>query len=111
MTGAKDIRDKLDVVIPPECPPPSYSGECHMNMIRKMQASFAWDWGLAAPSVGIWKNVALEFYNTAQIRDVNIKLVEETVEEVEYWNVSVTIHLELGLGSRSVDGVLSAEIL
>lgn len=39
---------------PPECPPGRYKGECHMNMLRKMQASFSWDWGLAAPSVGIW---------------------------------------------------------
>lgn len=39
---------------PPECPPSSYKGECHANFLRKMQASFSWDWGLAAPSVGIW---------------------------------------------------------
>lgn len=39
---------------PPECPTNRYNGECHMNQLRKMQASFAWDWGLAAPSVGIW---------------------------------------------------------
>lgn len=39
---------------PPECPANRYNGECHMNQLRKMQASFAWDWGLAAPSVGIW---------------------------------------------------------
>lgn len=39
---------------PPECPPDSYKGECHANFLRKMQASFSWDWGLAAPSIGIW---------------------------------------------------------
>lgn len=39
---------------PPACPPATYNGECNMNFLRKMQASFAWDWGLAAPSVGIW---------------------------------------------------------
>ena len=82
-----------------------------MNLIRKMQASFAWDWGLAAPSVGIWKNVALEFYNTAQIRDVNIKLIDEMDEDVAVWNVTVTVHFEMGVGSGFVDGVLSAEIL
>lgn len=43
-----------NALTPPECPPKPYNGECHMNMLRKMQASFAWDWGLAAPSMGIW---------------------------------------------------------
>lgn len=38
----------------PDCVPPEYNGECHVNQIRKMQASFSWDWGPAFPSVGIW---------------------------------------------------------
>lgn len=41
-------------VVPPKCIPSTYNGECHVNHIRKMQASFAWDWGPAFPSVGIW---------------------------------------------------------
>lgn len=40
--------------IPVNCPPEAYRGECHVNMIRKMQASFSWDWGPSFPSVGIW---------------------------------------------------------
>lgn len=39
---------------PPNCPPTRYNGECHVNFLRKMQASFSWDWGLAAPSIGLW---------------------------------------------------------
>lgn len=31
-----------------------HQGECHANFIRKMQASFGWDWGPAFPSVGLW---------------------------------------------------------
>ena len=38
----------------PTCVPAVYNGECHVNQIRKMQASFSWDWGPAFPSVGIW---------------------------------------------------------
>lgn len=38
----------------PECVPSDYHGECHVNQLRKMQASFSWDWGPAFPSVGIW---------------------------------------------------------
>lgn len=54
---AKEIADSLskkNLTVPPKCPPSRYNGECHMNMLRKMQASFGWDWGLAAPSMGIW---------------------------------------------------------
>lgn len=39
--------------IPPDCYNEDY-GDCHVNMIRKMQASFSWDWGPSFPSVGIW---------------------------------------------------------
>lgn len=41
-------------IIPPICNPNTYNGECHINHIRKMQASFGWDWGPAFPSMGIW---------------------------------------------------------
>lgn len=39
---------------PPECPPASYRGECHRNMLRKMQMSFGSEVGPAVPSMGIW---------------------------------------------------------
>ena len=41
-------------IVPPKCVPESYNGECHVNHIRKMQASYGWDWGPAFPSMGIW---------------------------------------------------------
>lgn len=47
--------------VPPFCPPSAYKGECHPNFIRKMQASFSWDWGPGFPTVGIWKDIFLEF--------------------------------------------------
>lgn len=40
--------------IPPECPDPAANGLCHINRIRKMQASYSWDWGPAVASMGIW---------------------------------------------------------
>lgn len=49
---AKQRSDKFFTA--PECVPDIYNGECHANQIRKMQASFSWDWGPAFPSVGIW---------------------------------------------------------
>jgi len=53
---AEDLYNKQreDYVVPPKCVPTLYNGECHVNHIRKMQASFSWDWGPAFPSIGIW---------------------------------------------------------
>lgn len=31
--------------LPVECPLDVQSGECHVNMLRKQQCSFSWDWG------------------------------------------------------------------
>jgi beta-mannosidase len=43
--------------VAPACVDPAFQGECHANQIRKMQASFSWDWGPAFPSVGIWYGI------------------------------------------------------
>lgn len=58
-----DTIAKAGNFTPPECPPSRYNGECHVNFIRKMQASFSWDWGLAAPSMGIWLVYLLSTYD------------------------------------------------
>ncbi|XP_017784004.1 PREDICTED: beta-mannosidase isoform X2 [Nicrophorus vespilloides] len=66
-------QDKYYSVLP-KCVPNEYHGECHVNHIRKMQASFSWDWGPAFPSMGIWKMVYLEAYNHTIIKDVTVKI-------------------------------------
>ncbi|XP_037912429.1 beta-mannosidase [Hermetia illucens] len=78
---------------PPECPDPKYHGECHMNFLRKMQASFSWDWGPAAPSMGIWKTVQLEVFDVAIIRDIDVatNLVGNN------WELDIRVYLETGL--------------
>ena len=48
------VEQSADHEVPPRCVPDAYRGECHANHIRKMQAAFAWDWGPAFPSVGLW---------------------------------------------------------
>lgn len=99
-----DLKDP----IPPECPPMRYNGECHMNMLRKMQASFSWDWGPAVPSIGIWKPVFFEVYNTAQIRDVTYRLSADD----KNWTIEINVHFELDTKANAVaEGVLSAEIM
>ncbi|XP_058443272.1 beta-mannosidase-like isoform X2 [Malaya genurostris] len=92
--------------IVPECPPPVYNGECHVNLIRKMQASFAWDWGLAAPSMGIWKPVRLEFYNSIKIRDITFSLTDEET----HWKALVGVYLETGTTRKNVIGTLTFKI-
>ncbi|KAL1501909.1 hypothetical protein ABEB36_007142 [Hypothenemus hampei] len=69
--------------IPWECPPEQYHGICHINMLRKMQASFAWDWGPAFASLGIWKPVYLEAYDDALIRDLVVR-VEKAADDENY---------------------------
>lgn len=76
-----------------------------MNMLRKMQASFSWDWGPAVPSIGIWKPVELELTNAAIIRDVVIDM--ELIDNI--WNLRLWIHFE-NLGPTTV-GVISAKVL
>ncbi|KAH8360187.1 hypothetical protein KR093_011286 [Drosophila rubida] len=76
--------------VPPACPPLRYHGECHVNMLRKMQASFAWDWGPAAPSMGLWKSVQLEMYEVALLRDVDV----DVSRNATHWNMHITCYLD-----------------
>ncbi|XP_053667869.1 beta-mannosidase [Anopheles marshallii] len=92
----------------PTCPPSMYHGQCHVNLIRKMQASFAWDWGLAAPSMGIWKPVRLEYYSSALIRDLTVNISEHPNTD---WTVEVGVHIETGLSSVQLNGLLSFKII
>uniref|UniRef100_A0A182JII5 beta-mannosidase n=1 Tax=Anopheles atroparvus TaxID=41427 RepID=A0A182JII5_ANOAO len=104
---ARDRDPELPPVLP-ECPPDVYHGHCHVNLIRKMQASFGWDWGLAAPSMGIWKPVRLEYYSSALIRDVTVAISEA---DDDLWAVVVCVYLETGLASQRIEGTLTFKII
>lgn len=69
----QSIRMNRGRIIPPYCPTPAQRGECHVNFIRKMQASFSWDWGPAFPSMGIYKDIEIEFGSFGTIRDLLIE--------------------------------------
>lgn len=69
----QSIRRNRGRIIPPYCPTPAQRGECHVNFIRKMQASFSWDWGPAFPSMGIYKNIDIEFGSFGIIRDILVE--------------------------------------
>ncbi|KAF2359739.1 Glycoside hydrolase superfamily [Trinorchestia longiramus] len=62
----------VDYPVLPECVDPTYRGECHANHIRKMQASFSWDWGPAFPSMGIWRPFTIIGFSTTYIRDMTV---------------------------------------
>jgi beta-mannosidase len=104
VTFAKSINQ---FKIPPECPPKVYNGECHMNLLRKMQASFAWDWGLAAPSMGIWKNVYLDGYDSIKFRDITYDLKDVNNDQ---WMLDVTVFAETGKRKSQFNGIIEYEI-
>lgn len=93
---------------PPNCPPDIYNGECHMNFLRKMQASFSWDWGLAAPSSGIWKEVELEVYSEAVIRDITVFM--EHQKATGEWEIQYKVFLETGTTSSALKGRINIAI-
>ncbi|XP_044264654.1 beta-mannosidase-like [Tribolium madens] len=89
---AKDPSNKY--VIPPECPVPEYKGICYVNRIRKMQASFAWDWGPAFASVGIWERVELVGFDDAIIEYVVATPLKNPGDD--FWTVPVSVYLNAG---------------
>src|SRR5581483_5137963 len=72
------------------CLPSQQKGECHYNFIRKMQSSFSWDWGPAFPTQGIWRDIVLEGYNTAIIRDVTVHTIRNGLK----WSLNTTLFME-----------------
>ncbi|XP_076269024.1 beta-mannosidase-like [Rhynchophorus ferrugineus] len=88
--------------VPQECPNDVYNGECHVNMLRKMQASFSWDWGPAFPSVGIWKDTYIEAFNVALMRDLVTHVVEK---DDTTWSFYADIYFEAG-GTDTVTGTV-----
>ncbi|KAF5301663.1 hypothetical protein FQA39_LY10710 [Lamprigera yunnana] len=79
-------------LVPPMCVPADYNGECHVNHIRKMQASFGWDWGPALPSMGIWKDVFLKAYHSTLLTDICTIITFNGNKNV--WNIELHIFFE-----------------
>lgn len=108
--GALEIARDYGKFTPPECPNIRYNGECHMNLLRKMQSSFSWDWGLAAPSMGIWKNIVVELYDSVFIRDVTYE-IRSVNDDGPKFKIMVDIHFEVGDKINKFDGTLTVEIM
>jgi beta-mannosidase len=99
-------QQALQYPVPPTCVPDEYRGECHVNHLRKMQASFSWDWGPAFPSAGLWKDVVLEAFDVAVLREVttNTTLTENS------WLLEIGIFLEAGEQVLNVSGIFHAKL-
>ncbi|CAH1406818.1 unnamed protein product [Nezara viridula] len=84
---ARKLASKVGYKIPQTCPPSVFNGECHVNMLRKMQASFAWDWGPAFPSMGLWKKPEIIMSHGPQIDSVVVR----TIPEENVWRMNLTV--------------------
>ncbi|KAK0164385.1 hypothetical protein PV328_003021 [Microctonus aethiopoides] len=85
-------------IVYPKCVPDAYNGECHVNHIRKMQASFSWDWGPAIPSSGIWRDVEIIPIIDVHVMDYTLDVYQVNNKD---WKVNVTVLLELAPNSPS----------
>ncbi|XP_067276974.1 beta-mannosidase isoform X2 [Pseudorasbora parva] len=86
--------------VPPDCPPPVQKGECHVNFIRKAQSSFSWDWGPSFPTLGIWKGVRLEVFNT--LRVLSLTTVPKYDSAHSSWNVEVELFFDVFVASKGL---------
>ncbi|CAG9853943.1 unnamed protein product [Phyllotreta striolata] len=105
VAAALEEEQDKQYVVPPKCPPGEYRGECYANMIRKMQASFSWDWGPAFPSVGIWKKVYIESYQESKIRYIGTEITDDQTN----WYLNVDIYLANN-AKGAVNGAVKIDI-
>ncbi|XP_044729918.1 beta-mannosidase-like [Chrysoperla carnea] len=104
-----EIETKRHDGIPvlPICLPDKYNGECHVNHIRKQQASFSWDWGPSFPSSGIWKLPVLETYDVVMIGDIEVHITRQS--ENKRWDVKLIAHLE-SFPNNTISGSLISKL-
>ncbi|KAB5581887.1 hypothetical protein PHYPO_G00180740 [Pangasianodon hypophthalmus] len=86
--------------VPPECPPDVQKGECHVNFIRKAQSSFSWDWGPSFPTLGIWKGVRLQSFNTLRLLSFIANPKYDSV--LSCWTVEVELFFDVTVASVGV---------
>uniref|UniRef100_A0A0A9XEI4 beta-mannosidase n=1 Tax=Lygus hesperus TaxID=30085 RepID=A0A0A9XEI4_LYGHE len=82
--AGEQLAKSMPYDVPPLCHPDEYHGVCYANMLRKMQASYSWDWGPAFPSVGIWKDVELELQDAPTLRDIGFTTLDLDTDSRNY---------------------------
>lgn len=63
--------------------------------MRKPQFVYGWDWTIWMPTCGIWKDVTLNSYEAAIVRDVNVVTSFEGAEITEADKVSLDVAVEI----------------
>lgn len=94
----EELAKQREYPILPLCVPPEYHGECGANLIRKTQCSFSWDWGPSFPTQGIWKDIYIQAYDSAVMRDITT----ETIKNKDgSWQLKVDVFSEVPAGSTA----------
>ncbi|CAH1246435.1 MANBA [Branchiostoma lanceolatum] len=108
--AAEKNRSHVEYMVPPDCPPAVQKGECHPNFIRKEQCSFSWDWGPAFATQGIWKNISIQAYDSAVIRDVFVTPTKGD-GKTTLWLIHVTVYMDVSKTSKTpVTGIVNAQL-
>lgn len=76
----------------PECPVSAQTnGQCHVNMLRKPQYSFSWDWGPSMPDSGIYKSPNLLVFDSSAIFEAKLQLLSSFSDAQQILQVQVLI--------------------
>ncbi|XP_053201052.1 beta-mannosidase-like [Panonychus citri] len=100
-----DYKGQHNYTIVPECWPDVYHGECHSNFIRKMAASFSWDWGPAFPGSGIWLPIGIEIVQSPVQLDSFWTSIGESIDSQE-WILNLTLTILRPIDEREVSVVV-----
>lgn len=76
----KDVAKKVPFTMP----------ESPRSFVRKAQYQFGWDWGPRLVTVGIWKDLKLNFWNNAKLENVKVEQKTLTKQKAE-----LVIHSEI----------------
>uniref|UniRef100_A0A9J7XCE8 beta-mannosidase n=1 Tax=Cyprinus carpio carpio TaxID=630221 RepID=A0A9J7XCE8_CYPCA len=71
------------------------------NMFRRYaQSSFSWDWGPSFPTLGIWKGVRLEVFNTSRVLSYTTSPKYDS--EHSSWTVEVELFFDVFVASKGL---------
>ncbi|CAG2180926.1 unnamed protein product, partial [Oppiella nova] len=82
--------------------------ECYFDFIRKMAASYSWDWGPAFPTQGIWKPIGIEAYDKAVLRDVMVD-TKPNPKNSSQWVLTVSTYVE-SASLKQIDTILDISL-
>lgn len=103
---AKKFREANGFDLPPAGPPASYRGVAHGNFMRKMQASFSWDWGAQMVTSGIVDRIYL--VTEPSTFEIESAIVETTrvdsakADGSKDWLIRTKVYLRLNEDTNTV---------